>query len=320
MAGREKLPPLTAVRYFEAAARHLSFTKAAQELNVTHSAISHQVKALEDWLGTPLFRRLNRALALTDAGQLFLVPVREGLERIAAGTRAVRSRDGGGALTVSTMPSFAAKWLVPRLRSFREAWPEIDVRISATERLVDFSRDVDVDCAIRFGRGPTWPGAESELLIDEDFAPVCSPKLLKGPIPLKTPQDLAEHTLLHDYDWRVDIWERWLTAAGVTLPARRRMLSFNSSNLMIQAAIDGLGVALSQGVLSGDDLAAGRLVRPFALTVTTDSAYFFVVPKGAMQRPKVAAFRDWVFAEAAAYKAQRAARGGEPAAMSPISL
>ena len=306
MAVRERLPPLTSVRCFEAAARHLSFTKAAGELNVTHSAISHQVKALEDWLGVPLFRRLNRALALTEAGQAYVVPVREAMERLAAGTRAVRARDGSGALTVTPMPSFAAKWLVPRLRSFREAWPDIDVRISATEKLVDFSRDDDVDCAVRYGRNATWPGTDSALLIAEDFAPVCSPKLLAGPLPLRTPEDLVHHTLLQDYDWSVDLWERWLSAVGVTLAVQRRALSFNSSSLMIQAAIDGLGVALSQGVLSGDDLAAGRLVRPFRLGVSTESSYYFVAPRGSSARPKVAAFRDWLFAEAAAYKTQQA--------------
>lgn len=317
MAARDRLPPLTAVRYFEAAARHLSFTKAAEELNVTHSAISHQVKALEEWLGVPLFRRMSRALALTPAGQLYLPPVRDSLDRLAAATRAVRSRDGSGALTVSMMPSFAAKWLVPRLRSFREAWPDIDVRISATEKLVDFNRDVDVDCGIRYARGPAWPGTDAELLIEEDFSPVCSPKLLEGPIPLAKPQDLAQHTLLQDYDWRVDLWERWLSAAGVTLTTQPRMLSFNSSNLMLQAAIDGLGVALTQGVLSGDDLAAGRLVQPFNIAVTTDSAYFFVCAKGALMRPKVAAFHDWLFAEAALYKAQRAGRKRQDARGAP---
>jgi LysR family glycine cleavage system transcriptional activator len=253
-----------------------------------------------------LFRRLNRALALTEAGQTYMTPVREALERLADGTRAVRARDGTGALTVSTMPSFAAKWLVPRLGSFRDAWPDIDVRISATEKLVDFSRDDDVDLAIRHGRGPTWPGCESDLIISEDFTPVCSPKLLEGPVPLKEPADLAQHTLLQDYDWRIDLWDRWLELAGVTGLVRRRALSFNSSNLMIQAAIDGLGIALSQGVLSGDDLAAGRLVRPFKLTVQSDAGYFFVTPKGATARPKVAAFRAWLLDEAAAYKAQQA--------------
>ncbi len=307
MANRERLPPLTAVRYFEAAARHLSFTKAAAELNVTHGAISHQVKALEEWLGLPLFRRLNRALALTEAGQTYMVPVREALERLADGTRAVRARDGSGALTVSALPSFAAKWLVPRLGSFRAAWPDIDVRVSATQKLVDFNREDDVDCAIRHGHGPTWPGSEALLLISEDFSPVCSPRLLDGAAPLREPADLAGHTLLQDYDWNVDLWDRWLAAADVALLGRRRALSFNSSSLMLQAAIDGLGVALTQSVLSGDDLAAGRLVRPFRLTVPTDAGYYLVTPRGGMERPKVAAFRDWLFAETEVYKAQQAA-------------
>jgi LysR family glycine cleavage system transcriptional activator len=306
MATGDRLPPLNAVRYFEAAARHLSFTKAAGELNVTHGAISHQVKALEEWLGVPLFRRLNRALVLTEAGQAYRVPVREALERLADGTRAVRERIGSGARTVSTLPSFAAKWLVPRLGNFRAAWPDIDVRISATQKLVDFARDDDVDCAIRHGHGPTWPGCESDLLIAEDFGPVCSPKLLEGPIPLAEPADLSQHTLLQDYDWRVDLWDRWLALAGVTGLVGRRALSFNSSNLMIQAAIDGLGVALSQSVLCGDDLAAGRLIRPFRLSVASDAGYHIVVPRNAAALPKVVAFRSWLLDEAAAYKAQQA--------------
>jgi LysR family glycine cleavage system transcriptional activator len=294
----ERLPPLTAIRYFDCAARFLSFTKAAQELNVTHSAISHQIRALEDTLGVPLFRRLNRSIVLTEAGQLFQKPVREAFEKLDEATRLVRLRDGAGPLIVSTMPSFAAKWLVPRLRSFRERYPDIDVRISATESLVDFTRD-EVDLAVRYGRGH-WPGLTVEKLLSESMFPVCSPKLMEGPLPLACPADLKHHHLLHDYDWRADMWTLWLEAAGVeSLSAQRRALGFNYSNLMIQAAIDGLGVALSQDALVSDDLAAGRLVRPFTVTLPTEFAYYVVNPPGNARRPKIVAFRGWLFEEAA---------------------
>lgn len=292
----ERLPPLKAIRYFESAARHLSFTKAAQELYVTHSAISHQIKALEEWLGVKLFRRLNRRLVLTEAGQTYVKPVHEAFERLADASRLLRAREQGGALTVSVMPSFAAKWLVPRLRSFRERHPEIDVRISATEQLVEFSRD-DVDIAIRYGRG-NWPGLRIEPLLHETLFPVCSPKLLTGAPPLREPADLLQHVLLNDSDWRQDWWVRWLAAAGIESKIPRRALSFNYSNLMLQAAIDGLGVALTQEALAGDDLAAGRLVRPFALSLSSDYGYYVVAPDETADRPKVAAFRNWLLSEA----------------------
>ncbi len=294
----DRLPPLNALRCFDIAARHLSFTKAAAELNVTHSAVSHQIKALEDWLGIPLFRRVNRGLVLTESGQAFLKPVRDSFERLAEATRRLQVRERSGPLVVSVMPSFAAKWLVPHLKGFRQRHPEIDVRIQATSQLIDFGRE-DVDICIRYGRG-VWPGLSAELLMQESLFPVASPRLLEGPIPLKTPQDLCHHTLLSDYDGRVDFWQLWLEAAGVPNVAFKHTLSFNYSNLMLQAAIDGLGVALSQNALAGDDLAAGRLVRLFDYALPTDFAYYVVVPEGSQQRPKIAAFRDWLLEEAKA--------------------
>jgi LysR family glycine cleavage system transcriptional activator len=291
----ERLPPLKAIRYFESAARHLSFTKAAQELNVTHSAVSHQIKALEEWLGVPLFRRLNRALVLTEEGQAYVQPVREAFERLAEASRRLRVHEQSGALTVSAMPSFAAKWLVPRLRGFRELHPEKDVRISATEKLVDFDRE-DVDVAIRYGRGD-WPNLRVELLMRESLFPVCSPKLLEGPTPLREPADLVHHSLLHDSDWREDWWVRWFAAAGIDAGALRRSLSFNASNLLLQAAMDGLGVALSQHALAGDDLAAGRLVKPFDIELSSDYGYYVLTREAAADRPKIRAFREWLFAE-----------------------
>ncbi len=292
----ERLPPLKAIRYFESAARHLSFTKAAQELNVTHSAISHQIKALEEWLGVRLFRRLNRALVLTEEGQAYSQPVREAFARLADASRRLSMREQAGALTVSVMPSFAAKWLVPRLRGFRELHPEKDVRISATEKLVDFDRE-DVDIAIRYGRG-NWPNLRIELLMRESLFPVCSPKLLDGPIPLREPADLVNHSLLHDSDWREDWWVRWFAAAGIDAGALRRALTFNVSDLMLQAAIDGLGVALSLEALAGDDLAAGRLVKPFDIELASEHAFYIVAPEATADRPKIRAFHDWLLAEA----------------------
>jgi len=294
----ERLPPLIAVRYFEAAARHLSFTKAALELHVTHSAISHQIKALEEWLGVPLFRRLNRSLMLTEAGQAYARPVREALEKLGDASRTLRSREQTGSLTVSVMPSFAAKFLVPRLGGFRRAHPDIDVRISASEKLVDFARE-DVDVAIRYGRG-NWPGLRIDWLTRETLVAVCSPKLLSGPIPLASPADLLQHTLMHDSDWPEQMWPRWLAAAGVKAEKLNSSLSFNHSSLMIQAAIDGLGVALTQEPLVRDDLANGRLVKPFDIDMPMDYAYYVVTPETTAERPKVKAFRDWLLAEIAA--------------------
>jgi LysR family glycine cleavage system transcriptional activator len=292
----ERLPPLIAVRYFEAAARHLSFTKAAQELHVTHSAISHQIKSLEEWFGMPLFRRLNRSIVLTEAGQAYVRPVREALEKLGEASRALRAREQSGTLTVSVIPSFAAKFLVPRLGSFRRAHPDIDVRISASERLVDFARE-DVDVAVRYGRG-TWPGLRIDRLVRENLFAVCSPKLLRGPTPLRTPADLVNHTLMHDSDWPESMWERWLAAAGVKIDQPKSRLSFNYSNLMIQAAIDGLGIALAQEALVRDDLATGRLVKPFDVDMPSEYAYYVVAPEATAERPKVAAFRNWLLTEA----------------------
>jgi LysR family glycine cleavage system transcriptional activator len=295
MAG--KLPPLKAIQYFEATARHLSLTRAADELHVTHSAVSHQVKALEIWLGVRLFRRVNRAVVLTDAGQAYVKPVRQAFERLGEASRLLRASESGGALTVSVMPSFAAKWLVPRLSGFRALHPDIDVRISAGAELVNFDRG-DVDVAIRYGRG-SWPGLRTDLLLQESLYPVCSPRLLEGPAPLRSPDDLRHHPLLQDSDWNIDFWRIWLDRAGVGDVSQLPGMSFNYSNLMLQAAIDGLGVALTHTALAQDDLAAGRLVKPFAIEIRTDYSYYVVAPESTADRPKVAAFRQWLMNETA---------------------
>ncbi|MCR9219541.1 MAG: transcriptional regulator GcvA [Alphaproteobacteria bacterium] len=291
----KRLPPLKPLPAFEAAARTLSFTQAAEELNVTQAAISHQIKALEEALGAPLFRRLNRALRLTEEGEAFLIPVRRALEGLADAAERVRQPQKAGALTVSVLPSFASTWLVPRLARFRQREPEIDIRLSADYELADFDRD-DIDAAIRWGKGD-YPGLSAERFMTEELFPVCSPALAtEGPHPLKTPADLKHHTLLHDdvlTDWRV-----WLLAAGVDDVDPSRGPSFNYSDLVLQAAIAGQGVALGRSSLAHDALARGQLVRPFDVSLPGDYAYYFVCPDYAVDRPRVKAFRDWLFEEA----------------------
>ena len=237
------LPPLNSLRAFEAAARHLSFTKAAEELHVTPAAVSQQIKLLEEHCGTKLFRRLTRALMLTDAGQAALPPLREGFDKLAEAVDRLRSHDRGGILTVSVPPSFGAKWLVHRLDRLNAAHPEFDVRIDATDTLVDFS-DAGVDIALRYGRG-TYPGLHAEHLMPEVAFPVCSPALLEGEHPLRAPEDLSHHTLLH-VQWKMEHeaapnWRMWLRAAGIEGIDAERGPRFTIEGMTVQAAIEGQG-------------------------------------------------------------------------------
>ena len=291
-----RLPSLNALRAFEAAGRHLSFTRAARELNVTQAAVSHQIKALEAQLGVRLFRRAARGLLLTDTGQAYLTDVREAFRRLVQATERLRTRDVAGVLTVSVLPSLASRWLIHRLGGFQARHPEIDVRVSADDRTVQFDRE-DVDVAIRYGRG-VYPGAESHLFLTEELFPVCSPRLMEGSHPLYEPADLAHHTLLHD-DLPTN-WAMWLKVAGATNVDPTRGPAFTDSGMVLQAAIDGMGVALGRSALAGDDLAAGRLVRPFDITLPADNAYYLVYPEHTANRPKIKAFRDWLLAEAGA--------------------
>jgi LysR family glycine cleavage system transcriptional activator len=291
-----RLPPLNAVRAFEAAARHLSFTKAAEELNVTQAAVSHQVKALEERLQVPLFRRLNRGLVLTGAGASYLRELEDILDRLEQATQRLRASEATGVLTVSTSTSFAAKWLVPRLQRFRERRPDIDVRIDADDALTDFRRD-DVDLAIRYGRG-TYPGLSSVLLLQDIVFPVCSPKLLEGPHPLREPSDLKHHTLLHDKDV-VEDWLTWLRTAGVTGVDPARGPTFSHSAMLIEAAIAGQGVALGRRSMVARDLREGRLVQPFPLSLEAQFCYWIVCPESNAEKPKIAEFRTWLLEEAA---------------------
>ena len=294
------LPPLNALRAFEAAARHLSLTRAAEELHVTPAAVSHQVKGLESYLGVKLFRRANRSLLLTDAGQACLPGLHEGFDRLAEAVEAVRARDESGPFTVSVPPSFGAKWLVTRLDRFTQKHPGYDVRLDASMRLVDLMRE-GVDIAVRYGAGH-YEGMRVDRLMEEVAIPVCSPRLLQGDKPLRVPADLCKHTLLHHtasyQDDSYPDWRMWLQAAGVTSCDLARGPTFSMASMAVQAAIDGQGVALVGHVLVADDIAAGRLVRPFELSFPVHFAYYIVCPLITAERRRVVAFREWLLEEA----------------------
>lgn len=294
-----RLPPLNAVHTFEAAARHLSFHRAAEELHVTPSAVSHQVRALEEFLGVRLFNRLARQVVLTTEGQIYLPPVRAALDQIHSATERVAAAKDHGPLTMSVSPTFATGWLVPRLSRFQVAHPSIEVRLnlvrSATEP-ADFSRS-DVDLVIRYGNQDN-PGLRSIRLIVEELLPVCSPALLDGPTPLRRPQDLRHVTLLHALP-RVDQWRQWLTAAGVGGVNAERGPKFHNTPLTLEGAIAGMGVALADRRLVARELKSGRLVAPFDITLPSESAYYLIYPKEREDNPNIAAFRDWLLGEVA---------------------
>ena len=288
-----RLPSLNGLRAFEAAARHLSFTQAAAELNVTQTAISHQIKRLEEELGVRLFIRQNRALALTPQAKEYLPGIRAAFNDLRLATDRLLRRDDDHVLTVSTLASLAAKWLLPRLTAFQEAHPGIDVRITTSTALVDF-RSGGVDAAIRYGRGQ-WPGLRADWLMADELFPVCSPQLLKGSKPLKCPEDLRDHVLLHTSNFNSDDWRLWLTAAGLpTNLSRMPGVTFDLVFMTVQAAIDGVGVAMGRTSYVQDDIAKGRLVVPFDITLPVDAGFYLVSPEATADSPKLSAFRNWL--------------------------
>jgi LysR family transcriptional regulator, glycine cleavage system transcriptional activator len=294
------LPPLGALRAFEAAARHMSFSRAADELHVTPAAVSHQIHALEQDLGVKLFHRMNRSIQLTASAQVLLPGLSEAFAGIQSSVRRLRAHNDTGTLTVTASPSIAAKWLVLRLHRFQEQYPQIDVRISATDDVVDLGKG-DFDIAIRYGTG-NYPGLAVEVLLKNEVFPACSPQLLTAGPPLRTPQDLAAHALIHDQaierDPLVPTWPMWLKAAGVKDVAGTAGLRFNNIHLALDAAIAGHGVVLAYSAIAAADLAAGRLVRLFSLALPDQFAYYIVTAPGALERPKVKAFRNWLRREA----------------------
>ena len=294
------LPPLSALRAFEAAARLKSFSKAAEELNVTPAAISHQIHALEEDLGVQLFRRLNRAVELTASARVLLPGLSDAFAGIQASVRRLRAHNDTGTLTVTASPSIAAKWLVLRLHRFQERHPEIDVRISTSDDVVDLTRG-DFDLAIRYGTG-RYPGLTVELLMQNEVFPACSPQLLEAGPALRTPEDLRHHALIHDQavdrDPLAPTWAMWLKAAGVTGVPSTAGLTFSNMYMALDAAIAGHGVVLAYSTIAAADLAARRLIRLFSLALPDLFAYYIVTAPGALERPKVRAFRDWLRREA----------------------
>lgn len=292
-----RLPSLNGLRAFEAAARHLSFTKAAEELNVTQTAISHQIKRLEEELGLRLFVRQNRTLALTAEARDYLPGIRAAFQDLRLATERLKRNEKANVLIVTTIASFAAKWLMPRLSRFQQQHPDIDVRVTTSTELADFSQD-GVDVGIRYGYGK-WPGLRSDWLMADELFPVCSPALLKGAHPIRKPEDLAHHTLLYTSHDMEDDWRLWLTAAGASTDILRQAgLTFDMIFMTVQAAIDGLGVAIGRTAFVESDLAAGRLVAPFDIKLPTDVGFYLVCPETAADTPKIVAFRDWLIATA----------------------
>ncbi len=305
----QRLPSLNALRAFEAAARHLSFKDAAEELHVTPAAVSQQIKTLESHLGIRLFHRLNRELRLTEMAQACLPKLREGFRCFAEAMEQAQLSSATDTLTVSVAPSFAAKWLVPRLHRFVASYPDIDMRISASMTPVDMAgpaemaefRKDDVDMAVRFGRGK-YPGFRVDKLFPVSIVPMCSPELLAGDKPLRQPDDLRHHILLHDgilaLDDRRPDWRMWLDVAGVDGVDAKRGQYFNHTALALEAAMKGQGVVLSVKTLALGDLAAGRLVIPFDLNIPLEFAYYVVCLEATAEQPKIVAFREWLLEEA----------------------
>lgn len=291
-----RLPSLNGLRAFECAARYMSFTKAAAELHVTQTAISHQIRRLEDELGVTLFLRLKEGLALTEEGQAYLPGIRAAFHELRQATQALLASRQNTVLTINTLVSVASKWLLPRLPSFQQANPDIDVRISASTELVDF-RQGGIDAAIRYGRGD-WKGLRADFLMSDEIFPVCSPALLSTSKGLNTPADLLDHTLLQVSGMTAGDWNRWLSAAGesATLVEGPR-LTFDLAMMAVQAAVDGQGVCIGRSTYVADDLRAGRLVAPFALRLKDELGFYLVTPHETADSKKIVALRTWLMAQ-----------------------
>ena len=286
----QRLPPLTALRAFEAAARLESFSQAADEIHVTHGAVSHQVKGLEAFLGVALFARTGRRVVLTGDGKFFAERVRAAMQQIGEAAAAISRHGRANRLAISTMPSFASRWLMPRIGRFMDAHPDLEVSIHSSLSLVDFVRD-EIDAAIRFGRGG-WPNVHEEIVMHDEYFPVCSPQLNRGRLP-KRPQDLARFKLLLSDQ---EPWTPWFRAAGVDLPEPTGP-EFNDAALMLQATEAHQGIALARRSISEADIASGKLVRLFDIALPSDSAYYLVWPKHREASKKILTFRDWLLGE-----------------------
>lgn len=296
---------LNALRAFEASARHQSFSAAAQELNVTPAAVGQLVRGLEDWLGTPLFIRSTSGkarLVATDAALRALPDIRAGFDRLAWGLEKLREGSIGDVLTITVSPAFAAKWLLPRFERFQAICPDTEVRLETSLKPVDFVAQ-RVDVGVRYGTG-TWPGLKAEKLMGEEVFPVCSPELLRQQLGLQTPAELGGVTLIHDLSMDdhpgFPTWEKWFAKANVAGLTTSRGMKINNSAAVLQAAMEGRGVALARSVMAHDDLAAGRLVRLFPeVRLESELAYYVVYRPECANLPRLVAFRDWLRSEAA---------------------
>ena len=305
-----RLPPLVALRVFECAARHLSFTRAADVLGVTPPAVSHQIKALEDWLGTPLFKRLNRTIRLTKAGEIYAPMLTSAFNTLAEATNKVINMGGARVLQVGALDSFAAVWLLPRLHRFRERHPALDVRFNTLGQDADPLASGSVDLEIRYGSG-AWPSLHVREIMREDIFPVCSPRLLEGKHPLKSLHDLKHFDLLHDVA-TLD-WSTFLAHCGVTDVDPERGYGFTQSHFVLQACIDGNGVALGREAIVAEALARGQLVRPLAESVPSEYSYYIVAREEEADLPHVTAFAEWIIEETRSFMREHSIRhGGSP--------
>lgn len=297
----KRLPALKSLQAFEAAGRHLSISAAARELNVTPGAVSQQIRMLEEFIETRLFKRINRSIVLTDAGQLFLPLISAGFEKFKEAVARLHQQRDSGPLTITSAPSFVSKWLIPRLARFKALHPAIDVRIDSSDRLVDFAHE-DIDVGIRFGNGE-YPEFDTIFLFSFDLIPVCSPDLMRCDGGLKTVSDLKNHTLLHSNYDELDPgwpdWAMWLKVVGADNVDAGHGIYFNQSDLLFQAAMDGQGVALIASVMAEPEIAAGRLVQPFSTRLPVKLNYHLVTSPHKAQIAKVKAFREWVLDESA---------------------
>lgn len=296
-----RLPPLSTLRVFDAAARHRNFSRAARELHLTHGAVSHQIKALEQHLGIALFTRRTRGVELTRQGELLAAAMRDALDRITTGLDAVRKLQPR-ALTVSVLPAFATHWLIPRVAGFNQQHPNIDINIRASQTLADFWQD-DMDLAVRYGAGE-WPGLRAVKLMDEQIFPVCSPGFAGGHLP-RSLSALQRTTLLHS---PTQPWDEWFGAHGLPADPQPRGMTFSESGLLLRAAIDGLGVALARSILVQPELDAGRLVRPLPQAMPARFAYYVVYPREREPSERLRVFRDWLLSQAGAACVAQASR------------
>ncbi|WP_417513111.1 transcriptional regulator GcvA [Minwuia sp.] len=299
---KRRLPPLNALRAFEAAARHESFKAAAEELSVTPAAVGHQIRTLEDFLGIELFLRLNRSVELTERARRVLPGLSASFDAMVDALSVLDDPDETNVITVSTVPSFAVKWLIPRLERFNRAYPDYDIRISASIDMADFRRD-HIDCSIRFGRG-VYPGLKVWKILDDTIMPAASPSLLSNEDPITSPADLARFPLVHDDSLRFDPmtpdWRSWLTAAGVDdIVDWRRGAHFSFADHALQAAIDGVGIVLARRSIAHQDISEGKLIPLFEAEQPLTMSYWFATVPEKAEQPRIIAFRDWLLAEAA---------------------